>query len=90
VTAGGWTELPKELVEKVLEELLTSVHLRRERVGASKALATVRLVSTGWMSRHDTLVVEELLRIGCHRRGGGRAGATLPGGGVAGPQVLLL
>jgi hypothetical protein len=34
VTAGGWTELPKELVEKVLEELLTSVHLRRERVGA--------------------------------------------------------
>ena len=34
VTAGGWTELLEEPLRKVLEELLRSVHLRTEGVGA--------------------------------------------------------
>ena len=34
MTAGGWTELLEEPLRKVLEELLSSVHLRTEGVGA--------------------------------------------------------
>jgi hypothetical protein len=35
VTAGGWTRLLEEPLRKVLEELLSRVHLRTEGVGAS-------------------------------------------------------
>jgi hypothetical protein len=57
---GGWTELLEEPLRKVLEELLSSVHLRTEGVGARPRRRCG--CCAGWMSRHDALAMRLLLR----------------------------
>jgi hypothetical protein len=56
--------------------------------GWVQASATVRLVCSGWRCRHDALVMWLLLRQDATDEGGGVL--VRRGGGVAGPQVLLL
>ena len=69
-TAGGWADMPEELVAKVLD-LLQAANGRdldeRARGGHtegfcfSKTSATVRLVCAAWKAVHDALVKRLLL-----------------------------
>jgi hypothetical protein len=61
VTEGGWTDLPDELVAKVLE-LLQAAGQQEGGFGFSQASATVRLVCAGWKAVHDAVVKRLVLR----------------------------
>ena len=54
---GGWAQLPKELVAKVLELL----QAEEGGLGFSKPSAVVRLVCSGWKRLHDALVMRLVL-----------------------------
>ena len=67
VTAGGLAELPLELMEKVLLEVLRGADQEEDEpqeggLGFSKATAVVRLVCSGWQALYDALVTRLLLR----------------------------
>jgi bacterioferritin-associated ferredoxin len=57
----GWAELPRELVEKVLELLQAAG--QAGGLGFSQASATVRLVCSGWKAVHDALVTRLMLSV---------------------------
>jgi hypothetical protein len=94
---SGWAELPGELLMKVLEALQAAEQCAPQDGGWGGRRRCGWCVVGASGCRHDTLVMWVLLRhagdvgvaeIGCHRRGGGRAGAARRW--LAGPQVLLL
>jgi hypothetical protein len=60
VTAGGWTELLGEPLRKVLEELLSSVHLRTE--GGARPRRRCGWCALGGCLAHDALAMRLLLR----------------------------
>jgi hypothetical protein len=61
VIEGGWADLPRELLAKVLEAAWRSA-TQAGGLGFSQASATVRLVCTQWQAVHDAMVRRLVLR----------------------------
>ena len=61
---GGWADLPRELLTKVLKAACMAECnvLAGGRLGFSQASATVRLVCTQWQAVHDEMVRRLVLR----------------------------
>ena len=61
-TAGGWADLPEELVAKVLEMLdETRSRVNPPGLGFSESTATVRLVCAAWKAVYDSLATRLVL-----------------------------
>ena len=59
---GGWADLPRELLTKVLKAACMAECNAGGRLGFSQASATVRLVCTQWHAVHDEMVRRLVLR----------------------------